>query len=472
MKISTLLILCITLVTFAEEITITKWKGDAHAAFSLILDDFGCEEHSEPILKAGIMASERGLPISTAVVVNHILGDPEVQWDLLNTFISLGHEVVNHSWNHDDPQGDKWDKQRDMLITRDSIEANLADSVWQKKVTFFAFPFDGGRVEDLKFLKEHGYLGARFTEFKPLRVNLSSPIFNPFCSDFYPYISQEYIDSNIIPEMLANGEDTAGIEWWLGYPDKDYPPYNEFTTPVEQVELRHIEMALKKGAWGFTEMHVIAPTQLCPPLWSPMSYDKYITMLDHLAEKKACDSLWVDIPSRVAAYIVLSNNTTLSTSDSLITFDYGNLDPLYYTELTLKVPTKGATLSFTQNGKTIKSYTARLRPSTETVYIDVDPSRGPVHISKESANIIHPGGTETIGETPLHIGKSAISLTIPKGNYSITLFDLNGREVLHTVSGLSDGNTPLTIQHSLAAGTYVFKLKRNRITSSKRVLIP
>lgn len=472
MKLPTLLILCTTLVVVAKEITIAKWKGDAHASFSLILDDFGCEEHSESILKAGVMAAERGLPISTAVIVNHIIGDPNVQWRLMNSFVALGHEVVNHSWNHDDPQGNKWNQIQDMLVSRDSIEANLADSVWQKKVTFFAFPYDGGGVEDLQFLKEHGYLGARFTEFNTLRVNISSQIFDPFYSDFYPYISQEYIDSNIIPEMLAKGEDTAGIEWWLGYPDKEYPPYNEFTTPVEQVELRHIEMALKKGAWGFTEMHAIAPKQLYPPLWSPMSYDKYTTMLDRLAKAKACDSLWVDIPSRVAAYVVLSNRTTLSASDSLITFEYGDLDPLYFTELTLKIPTKGATLYFSQNGKVISPYTkSDTQSKPDIVYIDVDPSNGPIHIKKNEAPIL-PLSTATIGKTRVTILKNEIACMMPTGTYIIDILDLKGRKQFCSTSGNSSGISPITITHSLASGMYVLSIIQNNVQKSSMFQVP
>lgn len=472
MKLSYVTVLCLSLIIQAEKISITKWKGDAHAAFSIIMDDFGSPELSPPIIKAGNMAAERGLKISTAVVVNHILGDPKLQWGLLNSFVAQGHEIVNHSWNHDNPDSSNWDKVRDMLQTRNSIEANLADSVWQKKVTFYAFPYDGGRIEDLDFLKEHGYIGARFTEQTISRINESSENFDPFYSTYYSYISKEYIDSALIPEFLAEGKDTTDIEWWLTYPDKEYPPFNSFTTPIEQIEQRHIELALKQGGWGLMEMHSISPEQLYPQWWSPMSYKKFEALLDRLAAAQDCDSLWIDVPSRIAAYMVLSNNTTLTSSDSLITFHYGDVGHQYFTELTLKIPTNGATLQFSQNGKSIPSHTKRERQDKPaTVYINVDPSKGPVRISKNDAPILTKG-TETLGKTTMTVHKNSISLMIPAGNYAIDILDMHGRKQLCSITESSNGRSPIIIKHSLASGTYIVRTKIDNIQESKKFQVP
>lgn len=472
MKTLTILIL-LSLNILAVSVEICMWKGDAKAAFSLIMDDFGSPELSPSIVEAGNMAAKRNLQISTAVIVKHVLDDGEKRWKELHHFIAQGHEVVNHSWNHDDPGSTQWDQERDMIRSRDTIEAHLEDTLWQKRVTFFAFPYDGGREEDLQYLRKEGYLGARFTKENPLRINDNSPQYDPFYSDFYTYISKEYLDSTLIPGMLQKGEDTTGIDWWLTYPDKEFAPYDNFTNPIESVELRHIELVLQQRGWGFMEMHSLSSTQLYPNWWSPMSYGKFAALLDRLTLLKESDSLWVDVPSRVASYIVLSNATKLRTSDSLIAFDIENLDDCYCTELTLKVKTEGHSYTFSQQGKPIVSYRKRetYEQTSSAVYIDVDPSQGPVLMRSKGASTLKMNQKEK-ADLSVKRDNNRLSLQVPYGTEQITIMGVGGQILIRqTVSPL--GQSPkINIKHSLAPGTYVLKATGQRLSLTEKFTIP
>lgn len=472
------LLLNMNIISTPLNVDIATWKGDASASFSLIMDDFGSSAYTQEIIKAGNMASERGIKIASAAVVFHMVSGGEERWDQMNSFIAQGHEIVNHSWLHASPTGSDWDMDQDMQKSKDSLEAHLDESVWQKEITFFAFPEDAGRDQDLAYLKEHGYLGARVKKGGNTRINANSSTYDPFHTDFYGYISREYLDAVYVPLFLEEGKDTSSLNWWMTYPDQPYPPYNSFETPIEKVEQRHLELALMEKGWGLMEMHSIAPEQVYPtenPWWSPMSYTKFETLLDKLKLLQEKDSLWVDIPSKVASYIVLSNNINIETTDSTIDFIFDNSTSKYLTELTLKIATKGESIRFTQSGNSIESYTKGIKFIPEntipdTVYIDVNPAHGSITFYIEQSGFAKYHYTLKT-HTPIHSKSNHISLTIPAGNYSSNILNLQGQKVINNICGISDGKSPILIPHSLGKGIYFIQIKINKTVFVNKIFV-
>lgn len=460
------------------DIKIASWKGDAVASFSIIMDDFGGSDYTPGIIKGGNMAAERNLKIATAAVVYYMVNGGEERWNQMNNFIAQGHEIVNHSWKHENPTEANWNMELDMKASKDTLEAHLADSVWQKEITFFTFPYDDGREEDLAYLKEHGYIGARVSEGGSTRINANSPSYDPFHSDTYGYISREYLDAVTVPEYLAEGKDTSTLNWWMTYPDQPYPPYNTFKTPIEQVEQRHIERALVEKGWGLMEMHTITPSQVYPadvPWWSPMSYTKFEDLLDRLKILQECDSLWVDVPSKVAAYIELSNNINIESTDSTINFDYSSIDPLYLTELTLKIATKGDMISFNQSGANLKPYGKGLDSILETnipdtIYLDVNPGNGPVNFNVGQSSLSHNNLISNF-KTNIKVNSNMITLILPSGNYSSKIINISGKKVIKNINGISDGKSPISIIHSLVPGTYFIQSEIKGVICTSKFLV-
>lgn len=490
------MVLCVATIFAYEELSICRWKGNAHAAFSIIHDDFGDASYTPEIIKAGNMAAERDIKIASGAVVYHMVQGGEERWEQMNSFIAQGHEIVNHSWKHDNPQDAAWDDRRDMLATRDTLEVHLDDSLWQKKITFFVFPEDKGTRAQLDTLKKHSYIGARWREgYGGSRINSDLTNFNPFQSDFYGYISEEFIDSIKTPEKIAEALKNAAIQqdtvdtvaivdsitkamkWLMTYPDQPYPPFDNFTTPISKVEQRHIEMALKDSGWGLMEMHSLAPSQIYPSKnacwWSPMSYTKYEALLDRLVELRndnAPDSIWVDVPSTVASYIELRKKCLAKYSESLgntegfpfkatIGFDCGDIDSIYLTELTIKVPTFGRKLLFYQNDKPIQPYAFNLPKNatnniSDTIYLDVNPALGAVSITEDGMAINHVSKTV---QKNLQIKSNVnhISCSFPQGAYEIQLFNLHGQAISKKIQGVSPKAHSLDMGTNIARGNYI-----------------
>lgn len=465
------MVMIVFVVVQAQEISvdICKWKGNAHAAFTLIHDDFGDDTYTPEILHAGTLAYERGLKISSAAVVERIVSAGEERWNDMNSFIAQGHEILNHSWNHDNPTSANWNDFRDLKETKDSLQAHLADSVWQKKVSFFCFPEDAGTVAQLDTLKKYGYIGARWRNgYEGDRINSGGTDFNPFQSNFYGYISKEYGDS-----VLALAPNSTYTDWWLTYPDKSYFTY---VSPIEKLEQRHLDKTLEAGGWGVMEMHSIAPSQIYPeesPWWSPMSYEKYERLLDRFKELQDCDSLWMDVPSEVASYIVLRNGTDITVQDSTIAFNYSGVNTIYETVITLKIATQGDLLSFFQNGSAVESYCLQdeiIDNNPDTVYIDINPANGSVTFRKEEVEVIGQAKVKQ-AEVKISLHKNSLHLTLPKGNYSTRIFDLRGRAVTSEIVGLSDGVSSIILTHTLSAGSYIVEMKAGGVLSSRKIIV-
>lgn len=443
----TIVLLCVSCLggqVYALEVELCRWKGNAEFAFSIIHDDFGDGNYTPEILKAGTMAHERGLRIASAAVVKRMVDGGTDRWNAMNDFIAQGHEIVNHSWNHDNPTSGSWDDFRDMSQSKDSLEAHLADSVWQKAISFFCFPEDAGTAAQLDSLKLYGYVGARWREgYEGDRVNLSTAAYNPFRTDFYGYISKEYGDS-----VLATNPNSNYTDWWLTYPDK---PYFNYKSPIERLEQRHLDKAQETGSWGVMEMHSLAPSQLYPEgssWWSPMSYDKYAGLLDRCVALISCDSLWMDVPSAVSSYIVMKSKTSVLVEGDSIRFDYSAVDAPYRCELSLLVHTGAVSYRFTQGDEPI----AGKEINDSTVCITIDPQKGNIKVSPETGTLQSDfQHRETLR---LLSDKAGLKVYLPAGAYELMLFDLRGRSV-GTVTGISTGRSAVSLGAYCAAGTYL-----------------
>ena len=185
---------------------VTDWKNAASAAYSIQFDDY-CGWSND----AGQLLGEQELALRQLVagfgVMSGSCGDPawSPHWPNLQAFISRGHEVFNHSYDHGHPLDADWAWRKwggNDLEIRESTEL-ATRQLGGYRMQFFGFPFDVATEEQLQYLKARPqYLGTRTPNYWQANGVNAKSFADPFRLRFQVYMNADQGSSN--PASLHN----------------------------------------------------------------------------------------------------------------------------------------------------------------------------------------------------------------------------------------------------------------------------
>src|SRR5207248_2547066 len=123
--------------------------------------------------------TKRGLHGSFATVAGACSG----QWDKVKLLVSHGHEIDNHSWDHECLTTDATLAKDQCNRTTPPTSINFALEVDQStkafetnlgmSIEYFVMPFDACDPATIAYLKKKGYLGARCGDPGPNLANFT-----------------------------------------------------------------------------------------------------------------------------------------------------------------------------------------------------------------------------------------------------------------------------------------------------------
>ncbi len=306
---------------------VATWRGATQGAYTIIHDDL-CDfsidslfDVAEPELTA------RKLPAAFGAIVSRC--EERELWSKLTSMIDSGHEIINHSWDHQDiGLGASLETQLNQATT--TLDANLVG----QKTGFFIFPYDSFSDAAVTRLGELGYLGAR-AGTKGVNV-----------ADF--------------PDGLRVKFDVYGGE-------------NSIYDGQGDILKIYVDLAIAEGGWSVREFHGIADTSF----WA-IEVEAYRAHLDYVRLKVDAGELWVDTPSTVVRYRFARQHCGLPTvSGATLMFGAAGAKCIAYaTPLSVLVTTErdAPSLIAVQDGGMVK--TRRL--AVGRYVVDINPLGGAV----------------------------------------------------------------------------------------------
>jgi len=326
-----------------------------------------CEKECDGIFEyADTIAFNRGLKLGLGAIVKFCEEQGDPMWNHLKTFVSHGHEIVCHSYDHGSPidlgwEPESWSVDTDVVMTKQLIEKNVPGA----RVTYFIFPFDAYNDRRLNEIKQNGYLGARagkvmYENDRGIGIDFTS--FDPFTSCYFDaYMSKaEQDEIDALPEQERY---TVSI-------------YND---DRDDIEIQHVDSAIQTGGWSIQELHSVDDSQ--PWGWGHISVKKYRNLLDYVRKKQDAGLVWMDTPTSIIKYIMTKNQCgTTVFKDNLVHFSSADsIDKNYATEITLLVTTSGnpPKISGIQNS----TRSAATRIGTNRFIMNIEPAKGDVTLA-------------------------------------------------------------------------------------------
>ncbi|MBL8300693.1 MAG: hypothetical protein JNN30_20325 [Rhodanobacteraceae bacterium] len=184
----------------------TPWKYGASAAYSIVFDDYCAWANDNGLLLGEGELAARGLVGAFGVIAGYC-GDPawSTHWPNLRDFITRGHEVFNHSWDHGHPLNAPWASTPwggNALEIRQSTQ-KIADMLDGYPVSFFGFPFDAASDEQLQYLRDMPqFLGTRAPNYWQASGVNAADFPDPFRIRFQVYARADQGPGN--PASLDN----------------------------------------------------------------------------------------------------------------------------------------------------------------------------------------------------------------------------------------------------------------------------
>ncbi len=419
-------------------VEIAQWKGNAAAAYSIIHDD-ACGAGNYGIHRnADTVASNRGLVIGVGAIVQNCVdlastADSTI-WQELEEMVQNGHEMISHSWLHDDATFGLWGEQKDVIDSKATLEQNISGC----SVTFFVFPYDNYNDSALNQLRNNGYLGARAgIEPKLDRgVNTVFTGFDPFRSNFDAFCLTE--SASIYTAAVGNANTLQA----------------------------YLDDAVSKGGWALQEMHEVGSGTL----WGYIRVPEYEAHMDYVQSKVEAGQVWNATPTNVVKYIVTKDQCgTPVVSDNVLSFSSpDSVDPRYAVELTILLSTVNdpVEVSASQNGEDIPVD----KLGAGSFSFDVDPTKGDVVLSGPSG--VSFGNDTKQRSRWFSCNKKAITCFLPRGSYRIDLYSLQGRKISTLAFGYSQGSViAIPLQKDVAEGMYCVTLTARGRSFSHKIVI-
>jgi len=419
-------------------VEIAPWRGNATAAYSIIHDDacgagnLGIHENADAI------AFDRNLVIGAGTIVKNCVDlasttDPDI-WSKLERMIQHGHEIISHSWLHDDATFEFWGEQKDVIDSKATLEANISGC----EVTFFVFPYDNYNDTALNQLRQNGYLGARagIAPKQDRGVNTEFENFDPFRSNFDAFCLTE--DASIYVTQVGNANTLKA----------------------------YLDDAIVKKGWALQEMHEVGSGEL----WGHIRVPEYQVHMDYVKSKVDAGIVWNAIPTNIVKYIVTKDQCgTASVSNNILSFSSaGEVDSRYVTELTILLTTQNGPLvvEASQNGTDITVD----KLGTNRFSLEVDPTKGDVVLigpseitMKDFLSLPTPYITQN---------NYMITLTVPHGAYTVNLYSLSGQKIKTLVSGYTKGaSEKIALLPDVGDGYYIVGIRYHGGEVARKIVV-
>ncbi|MGM9516557.1 carbohydrate-binding protein [Roseateles sp. DB2] len=304
--------------TQGAQVGVSTWRGGAQAAYSVLFDDYcGWSNDDGQVLGEQELA-RRGLVAAFGVMPGSC-GDPawSPHWSRLKGFVSRGHEVFNHSWDHGHPMDADWAYRKwggNELEIRQSTQ-KVAEMLDGYQMQFFSFPFDVATDEQLAFLKSMPqYLGTRTPNYWQANGVNAASFSDPFRLRFQVYANADQGADN--PASLPN----------------------------------FLRDTLAQGGWGLRVFHSVNDGY-----FESVPLPAYQAHLDALQQAVQAGRLWVAGVSEILRYRVAREACALAAervaTGLLISFDNrGEACQRHATPLSLRVDGASGTLQAWQAG--------------------------------------------------------------------------------------------------------------------------
>jgi peptidoglycan/xylan/chitin deacetylase (PgdA/CDA1 family) len=380
-----------TISLSAQSASITTWKNDAQAAYSIVHDDYGLAGADGIWQYADSIAFNRGIQF----VFGAYTGLCETRTIKPNDYSNLydfakqvmmeahGHEIATHSYFHTSavklewtPPGSGWGQEplgEDMDVEINQAHQSIIDGTGFVP-QYYVYPYDQFTSASNQRLEDLGYIGSRTGWVSP-----SDPWGTKWDRDAY----EGSDPSNFRP--TDNGFFRNGVE-----------VFNEadgnLNWEAQLVELNNeIDNIISTGMYGNREFHNVGDSG-----WGHVKVEAYRGHMDYLKSKVESGDLWVGTVSEILTYqmqkLKFVPNASFDEDAKIISvswskvdsFDVGTyLDPLIIkSPVTLKVDVAliedlsdlvvlqdGVELSFSLDG--------------EIALVDVYPHKGSLIISEE-----------------------------------------------------------------------------------------
>lgn len=307
--------------------SVTTWRGDAQGAYTIIHDDI-CDYTIDSLFDiAGPELTMRGLRAAFGAIVSRC--EERELWDELEVLRASGHEIINHSWDHQDIvlQAPPLDVQMDQATQ--VLDANLVG----QKTSFYIFPYDSFDDAAVQHLGALGYLGARAGE--------------------------KGVNDKDFPDGLRVMFDVYGGEHSIYDGEGD----------ILQI---YVDLAISQGGWSVREFHGVADNT-----FFPIEVEAYRVHLDYAKSKVESGELWVDTPTAVVRYRFARQYCGLPvTSGYSVGFANPSADCLRYAApLSVIVTTAVDAPSVLVAQGAVMQASKKLGPNR--FLVEIDPSLGP-----------------------------------------------------------------------------------------------
>jgi peptidoglycan/xylan/chitin deacetylase (PgdA/CDA1 family) len=254
--------------------TVTTWRGNAEAAYTMFYDDTCNGGVDNQFDIADVELTARGLRASFGAIAQDCA--TRNLTDRLLTLLSHGHEIVNHSWSHPNLSLSPVDIALQIDGARTALETQLGG----REVTFFIFPFDAFTDDLVDHLRAQGYLGAR-AGMRGWNPSAFEDDFRVAFDVFGPGYS-----------IYAEAPGTPCASVLLG------TDWNDSSPECRRYVLdQYVRDVLAEGGWGVRELHSIAGEA-----WEPVPEDEYLAHLDFVTDFVEDGRLWVAPASDVIRY--------------------------------------------------------------------------------------------------------------------------------------------------------------------------
>ncbi len=431
----------------AQTASITPWRNDAKAVYSIVHDDYsnyvlGIFQNAYPI------ATQRGIKLSFGAITS-ACGPTE--WANARTMIAQGgHECINHSHNHKcgecssgNPNCTTVDYGCEGLTTYTTT--NFADELTQsdniiqqqtgKKARFFIHPYDHHTSEILDYLTSLNYLGSRAGT-----------------------------QGQVNPANFANPMKLNYFVWG---------PSGGQETTVAQLNAA-VDAAINVGGYTIREFHNVGPGSITNP-WGNITVTNYTQHLNYVKTKMDANQVWSATMSEAITYKmqreVYSPNLTYNAQTGLLTVAFATdltklkgISPtlftpsVFVTPITLKIDVTGisGTISATalQNNAAV-SYTRtgnilllNVYPYNGAVTLNVDvcsaDTQKPVFSNcPTDINLSTTATTAIATWTPPSITDNCLPTPIKTSNFeSGTAFPIGSTTVVYNATD-AKGNTAI-----------------------------